>query len=340
MTKTLTVSASLIRPVLHYISSKGIKVEDLLSAAAIDKLLLDSPDYRISLEEMDNIYKQAMLLTKDENLGLHVGECFAFGSMSIVGHIMRNCRTLDEHLRKVIQYNEIVSDGFRINIKYEKKGRAVINYTITHQDGPLLRHHIECILSAAMKLWKDAAGKIPKPIEVRFKHKAPQDTTEHHRIFQAPVLFNHSMNAIVWEKTFFDIPIILPDSELFSLFDQHAKQVMAEIRSDKPFSKKVSLILIRKLPEELPSIENIADELYMGVRNLQKKLSKEQTSYRKLLEEIHKKLAVSYLKDTELSVAEIGYLVGFSEPSVFSRSFKRWTGLTPNEYRNNPFSIY
>ncbi|MBW2369994.1 MAG: AraC family transcriptional regulator [Deltaproteobacteria bacterium] len=340
MTNNLTVSVALLRPVLQYVAGMGIKTESLLAGTAIDPVLLNSPDTRLSLEEMDRIYIQAMRLTKDENLGLHIGECFAFGSMSIAGHIMRNCRTFGEQLRKVIEYNEIVSDGFRMNYHREKKGLVVVECTIMHTAAPLVRQHVEAIFSAVMKLSTDAAGKIPKPLEVRFKHKKPRDITEHRRIFQAPVFFNSSTNAMVHEASYFDTPVILPNSELLFLFERQAKQVLSEIRAEQRFTKKVGLILIRKLSEESLSIESVADELCMSVRNLQKKLGKENTSYREIIKETRKQLAVFHLKNRELSIAEIAYLLGFSEPCVLQRSFKKWTGLTPSEYRSTQFTTH
>ncbi len=324
-----------MKPVLEYASARGIDVEDLLAATGIDSAKLNSPETRLTLEEMDCVYRQAMRYTGDDNLGLHVGECFAIGTMDIVGHILMNCRTIGEHLEKLMEYVEIVSQGMRIILHREDEGRIAVETAVLHAHGPLMRQHVECLFSGGMKLASYAVGDVLAPIEVRFKHKAPRELAEHRRIFQAPVLFGHSMNAMVWNEGFLDIPIRQPNPELLRLFEQHAKQVLNGLQSDKPLAKKVGRILFGKLQDGYPSIEDIAGELSMGVRNLQKKLEKENTSYRKILDEICCGLAVSYLRDVELSIADIAYLLGFSEPSAFHRSFKRWTGLTPTEYRNS-----
>jgi len=338
MTINLTIPASLISPVLRYVSTKGINFKELLSAVNIDPLSQSSPYARLSLEEMDRIYRQAMLLTKDENLGLHAGECAGYGCLSIVGNITRHCRTIGESLIKVVEYSDIAGDGFRMDIKREKKGLVIIDYTIMHSDVHLVRQHVECIFSSFMKASTNSAGKIPKPVEVRFKHKAPQDTSEHQRIFQAPLLFNSSMNAIVWKESFLDIPTILPNPELLFVFEQHAKQVISEMHANQPFTKKVSLILIKNLSKESFHRKDIADELNMSEKTLHNRLRKENTTYWKIINEIRKKLAVSHLKNGELSIKEIAYLLGFSGHDAFFRSFKRWTGLSPTEYRNTQFT--
>ncbi len=71
----------------------------------------------------------------------------------------------------------------------------------------------------------------------------------------------------------------------------------------------------------------------MCLRTLQRKLSEENTSYKELLDETRRELANQYLRQATLSVSEVTYLLGFSEPSNFSRAFKRWTGRTPSEFR-------
>ena len=340
MTTKLTIRISLIRLVLGYAAKQGINIEDLVSTVGIDPLLLSSPDSRVSLGKMDRLFRQTMLITQDDNLGLHVGECSEYGNINIVGHISRNCRTIGENLIKIIEYNELLSDGFRMTLNRKEKGLVVIKYSILHRDVPLIRQHVEGIFSCCINHFKESAGRFLKPVEVRFKHKAPQDTTEHQRIFQAPVLFNNSMNAIVWKESFLDVPNVLPNPEFLALFEQHAKQLLSEIRDYKPFTKKIHIMLIKNIPEEFVSIKNIADELCMSVRNLQKKLKSENTTYSKIVEDIRKNIAVSHLKNRELSIAEIGYLLGFSEPKSFHRSFKRWTGLSPTEYRNTQFTIH
>ena len=79
--------------------------------------------------------------------------------------------------------------------------------------------------------------------------------------------------------------------------------------------------------------QDVADSLHMSLRTLQRKLHKENTSYKALLEETRRQLAGQYLRQARLSVSEVTYLLGFSEPSNFTRAFKRWTGHTPSEFR-------
>ena len=80
-------------------------------------------------------------------------------------------------------------------------------------------------------------------------------------------------------------------------------------------------------------MEELARELAMSTRTLQRKLREEQTTYQELLETLQQEVAVNYLQESNLTISEIAYLLGYSEPGVFTRAFKRWTGHSPTAYR-------
>ncbi len=333
MGHSLTISTSLVRPVFYYAATKGITADTILSEAGIDPVLLEASDNRVSIDVMDQIYKQTMLLTKDENLGLHVGEFFAPSSANIVGHIFMNCRKTSEILKKFVEYNAILTEGVKIEVLREREKRTVIKHNVKHADISLMRQHVDYGFCSTITLMSTLLGQVLTPIEVRFCHKAPRDISEHQRIFKAPLLFEHTMNAMVYDEKVEDIPVLQPNTELLFFLELHAKKILSDICTDRPFTKKVSSLLIGKFQERLPTIKDIAGELSMSVRSLQRNLEKENTSYSNIFNEVYKKLAISYLVNENMPIAEIAYIMGFSEPSAFHRTFKRWTGLTPNEYR-------
>ena len=333
MGHSLKIAISIIKPVFYYAATKGISADDILSKANINSDILKTPDNRVSIDVMDRIYKQAMLLTKDDNIGLHAGEFFLPGSANILGHICMNCQSAGEILQKVLKYIDILTEGVKIEVNTQKDGMTIINKNIRHLDVSLTRQHVEYAFSSSIKLISTLLEKPVTPIEVRFQHKKPRDISEHQRIFNAPLKFEHSMNALVFDNIGADYPVQQPNAELMVFFEQHAKKILTSIHSEKPVTKKVSFFIAGNFHEELPTIKTVATKLSMSVRSLQRNLEKENTSYREIFNQVYKKLAISYLMNGEISVAEIAYIMGFSEPSSFHRTFKRWTGLTPNVYR-------
>ncbi|MXW47645.1 MAG: helix-turn-helix transcriptional regulator [Gammaproteobacteria bacterium] len=96
---------------------------------------------------------------------------------------------------------------------------------------------------------------------------------------------------------------------------------------------KIRNLIRIKLSEGYPSLESIAESLYMSTSAIQRNLAWEGLSYTELVEEVRKSLAEMYFKQRNLSLSEIAYLLGYSELSAFSRAFRRWTGLSPRDFR-------
>ncbi len=172
-----------------------------------------------------------------------------------------------------------------------------------------------------------------KFIEARFKHKAPQDVSEYKRIFNFPVSFGKSTNALLFDKKYLELPVVLPDKELLYVFENHAEDVLIKLSNNESITRKVSSFLVKMIHDKPPTLETVAKKFFMSVRKLQLLLENEGTTYKNILNTIRKELAFNYLRDNQISVAEVSYLLGFSEPSAFHRAFKKWTGKTPGNYR-------
>ena len=127
------------------------------------------------------------------------------------------------------------------------------------------------------------------------------------------------------------------NQRLLSLFDKHAQALLQNQVFTDTYAFQVQQLLIQQLKEESPGIEIVADHLSMSVRSLQLKLKEEGTSYQKILNAVRKNLAIAYLREPKVSKGEIAQMLGFSEISVFSRTFKKWTGKSPSEYQSVNF---
>lgn len=127
----------------------------------------------------------------------------------------------------------------------------------------------------------------------------------------------------------------LPNNpKLQNLFDKHASAFMSNQAPSESYSYRVKQLLLRHMKEDTPGIEMVADSLSMSVRSLQMKLKEEGTSYQKILNHVRKQLAIACLQEPKVSKGEIAYMLGFSEISVFSRTFKKWTGKSPTEFQS------
>jgi AraC-like DNA-binding protein len=172
------------------------------------------------------------------------------------------------------------------------------------------------------------AGRPISPIEVRFMHPAPPDLTHHRRFFGVPIRFESSTNAIVFDAALLDLPVRSHDAKLSEELQREADALM-DNEPVRGFKAEVRAALALELRGGDPSAERVAGSLDMHAKTLTRRLRREGTTFRQLLDEVRLSLAERYLRQPGLSVEEVAYLLGYSDSSAFHRAFRRWTGHAP-----------
>jgi AraC-like DNA-binding protein len=172
----------------------------------------------------------------------------------------------------------------------------------------------------------------PRLVKVELTHRTQGDPAAYRRWFDAPVSFGAGATQLVFARSALDVPLRTADPQLLAILSRHAEELAARDRSLPPMIAQVERVLRKALRSDDAQVERVARELGLTGRSLQRRLKDEGTSFQLVRDKVRRELASRYLED-ELSMAEISFLLGFSEPSAFFRAFKRWTGLTPLESR-------
>jgi AraC-like DNA-binding protein len=333
MKKTPTISASKLLSLFTLLERKGIDVKAFLVESGIDPDIAAYPDRRVSLETVSELNRKASELVEDDFIGLHQGEVFT-GFSNILGYVLMNCRDAAEAIEKYTKYQQIVDEG-RILLCDIRDDQVSLQYRIADSSPHDDHHHTEHLMMGMVTYSRILTGWDSKEgyREVHFVHEAPRDTSEYERLFQCKPHFSSHMNALIFDKAFLSLPILQPNRELLVVLEGYAREVLSKLQADDSHANKVKQVIVNILRGESPTIGMIASRVNMSIRNLQLKLKEEGTTYSTLLAEGRRELAQAYLKDRNVPIEEIAYLLGFSEPSVFHRTFKRWTGTTPGLYR-------
>ncbi len=147
-----------------------------------------------------------------------------------------------------------------------------------------------------------------------------------------------SKNQVVFKLEDTTIPFTVADQSVWQRFEPELRKRLDELEVDASFSARVRAVLVELLPLGKCSIEAVAEKLCVSPRTLQRKLKVENTNYQQQLNHSRELLAKHYLNTTDMSVTEVSFLLGFEEPSSFSRAFNLWTGTSPESYRktDNP----
>ena len=188
------------------------------------------------------------------------------------------------------------------------------------------------MLSNPLLIVRDATVDSVSPVEVWVDYPPPDDETAVRERF-GNIKFLRGRRALVYDAADADARLTQSEPGLCAILDDHATKLLAALPTVGTFSDRVRELLAGELAGGDPTAQNMARHLKMSVRTLHRRLSDEGTSHKQLLEQLRRELAERYLTNPALAVAEVAYLLGFSEPSAFHRAFRRWTGKTPSQMR-------
>ena len=166
-----------------------------------------------------------------------------------------------------------------------------------------------------------------------FAYEAPATHGEHVRIFGCPVQFGAESTGIVISRAVWDTPVERGDSGLAAVLDRHAQMLIAQLPQVSDAIAEVRATIQDQLKGGDPTLNTVARKLGTSRRSLQRRLADENLTYAQVLDDVRSTMARAYLAQRELSIAEVAYLLGFSEQSSFTRAFRRWTATSPAEFR-------
>lgn len=327
------VYSALLIPLLQYALKSGISRKELSEKLHLDISDLDDSDLKLTATQ----YRKLIQLTQDRtgnpHMGLTLGKKLAPASTGIVGYVMMNCSTLGIAIKKYMEYQKVINNAFELEV--ETIGdQTRVSWVSNHE--PLADYQqffIEGAFVGAKMLFKELVGHEINFTEIWFSWAQPADLSRYKEFFKAKLRFSMPQSALFFDKNHNDIPIKLPNNELLTVFEEYAKECYNKLKKQETYTDGTILILTRNI-NNMPTVNKIADELNIGCKTLQLRLKDEGTSYRMLKDSIRCNFAKKCLEKQQYSAIEISYLLGFSEPSVFARSFKRWTGKTPKEYQD------
>lgn len=333
-----SVSVAYLQGLLDYLERHGVASAALLERAQLSPQLLAQRDQRIAASTYLELLGLGVQLSGDDCLGLHLGEAVRPGYYGVLGYLIMSCATLADALHRQARYAALVGNLGRVDLADEPP-REGLEPQVAHSWQPLLAQQQRQLSEETLAAWVTfghwISGLDVPPSEVRFQHAAPADTREHQRIFRCPVLFDQADNALVFPKRLLSTPLGQADAQVRLMLDAYADRLLGEIQQGHSVLDRARLELARQLPEAGADLGLIAARLALSPRTLQRRLREAGLSFNQLVDETRQQLVLHYLRDPALELAEIAFLVGFSEPGSLARAFRRWTGKSPGEYRRH-----
>ncbi len=334
--ESITVSISVLEQMFLYLKARQVDIDGFLRSLGLDPAAMRSPDTRLPIDVYLRIQDRAAELLHDPCFGLHMGEYAEPGSWSILGYMMMNCKTLGEAVAKSGRYARIIGNLIEGRVELRPDCVRMICFTPPHAPA-MSRHCFESTFSSLLRILRSLSGAPLCPLEATFIYPQPPAAGEYARVFGCPVRFAQPENSMTFDWATVNTPVQLPNPALLAYFEQYAQEFLAQMEQKETVTRAAAKIILAHLDDENLSIETVAQEMTVSVRTLQKRLAAEGVVFSDLLKDIRQRLAKKYLCEN-YTVEQITYLLGFSEPSVFRKAFKKWSGFTPKEYRENTYA--
>jgi len=330
----MSMSPLLVLPLIEAVERVGVSRTQLLDVAGLDPKRLDECNARLSVIEYDRVQLAALELSGDEALGLHLGQRARTAAYPPIGHLIDHAPTLRQAIEVAMRYQAILSDSPEPRL-YEDSEVATIRYDFPPIDSPGIRMDSELAMSGYLRLIRMFAGHNAWPRGVFFAYQAPDYRDEYTRIFGGVERFGHAFTGIVFERAWLENTQLFYHPEIYSILKGQAERALGRLMRNGNQAEFVQDYLASCDPRQMPSMEQVAMHFGMSVRSLRRRLVAEGIGFIDLVRQARVSLAKRMLENPHTSIREIAYAMGFATPETFHRAFKRWTRMTPKEYRSS-----
>lgn len=330
-------SMSFVRNLLMTVISEDAELDAICRELGLTREQLAQTDAKISLEKCVKAWNIALRQTNDPFLGLHMGNTTTPSLVGMVGYLAETSPDLLTAYQHVQQYNLAVTNATQFSV--EVHGDALHYYVEPIKAWYMLseeaaRQIVEHSMSTSVHVAKLFTGKIIHPIKVMLRFPRPKDTTTYQQVLKCEPSFGQDCNCIVYRLRDMKLPVVGYNPVLNRMFKELLEKQLANIEQQESFASEVRRAILHNFDEALPQLADVVQYLHISPRTLQRRLQEEGTSFQQIFESVKLELATGMLRKPNLTVNEIAYKLGYAEPSVFRRAFKKWTGMSPTAYLN------
>jgi AraC-like DNA-binding protein len=319
-----TIVASLAVPIIEAAHARGVPRADVETiAGAVGR---DS-GRRIPIADYLRLWEHAMRASRYPGLPMMVAQSSTLERFGLAGYALYVSETIGHALRRLARFHDLLTDSGRWSIEVE--GRDAVLAWHRAGDRTLgMRVANEQILAAAVVIFERLLGSLPV-VEVRFRHPPPGDLVMHERLFRAPMKFEQALDAVVLPAELLSRASPGFDLYLERYFLKQAEDAVARIGATGQTAVLASREIIALLADGIPSAKTIAARLGISDRTLRRRLAGEGSSFDELVVAVQRDRADAMLQEGR-PVREVALATGFSDPTSFTRAYKRWTGHSPS----------
>ncbi|MCB1519199.1 MAG: AraC family transcriptional regulator [Hyphomicrobiaceae bacterium] len=317
---------------LRYLGERGCQVKELCDVAGLSADDLSDPMNFVPLRTVATLFNEATRVTNDCAMSISFGEAVGLGVTGLFGYLANSAPTVREFLRALAGFSPLFATGFNAGFVEQGKRGELYWSTPSGFDVPLKSSNL-FVMTCLVTRVRAAVGPSWVPLAVDFEHRAPDRAGDRLAIFGPRLRFNRHVTRIVFDSATLARPLPTANADMFAIFCNHAELLLKQLQAEQDIVSQVSGIVASKLHEPACNLEIVARDMRITSRSLQRRLEHAGTSFEKVLDETRHRIAERLLRDTDRTLTEIAFDLGYSSQSTFTRAARRWFALPPRVYR-------
>ncbi|HEY2662066.1 MAG TPA: AraC family transcriptional regulator [Caulobacteraceae bacterium] len=323
-----------IAVLLEALACEGVPTDGVLAGVGLSEHEVADPATRVSLTQVIACCRNAIRLSPDPMFAYRTGLRFHMPAYGMYGFAMLSSMDFRQTMRFAEKYHQLgaplIDHAFA-----EEEGAGV--WTITPKQHPqidpiLYRHVVELYFGIHTSLHRDVMGPEFAPRELRVTFQPPPDPDGYAQALGTSVRFGQPRNQLVFDADWLDRRPGLGNAVTYSQVREICDRLLDELQRFAGIVGGVRQLLLSRLMRDM-SLKDIAGELGVSVRTLRRRLADRGTSYRQIIDDLRREVAIKYLRDTHMTVEDVAFALGFNDAANFRRAFRRWTSATPQHFR-------
>jgi AraC-like DNA-binding protein len=335
---TADIPVLLIRSLIKTLSDFDLDVSRLLVGLGLTIDDLDDPACRVSFRQGREAIFRATQMAKGQALGLETGIRETITSVGLVGYAMLTAPTVGEAVKLGLQFQRDTGSMLEFDTRSTSDG-IMVTATSRFHDPEIYTFLVEEAFACFMGIAVGLVGDAFRPLKVDFAYPAPANTAVYHRVFGCEINFGQMENVFLYDPVWYKRPLATADPFTHRQLLEFMAYNRTRSREAAEITASVERVLRQKLQDRI-NIAKVAKALGMSERTLRRRLAENDVSFQGLLDGLRKNKALELLANPQMSVEQIAFAAGFTDPHNFRRAFRRWTGTTPGALRTDMSAIW
>jgi AraC-like DNA-binding protein len=309
----------------------GMDPQALFAEVGITLEQIRDPNARIPARAWDALARRTVAQIGDPAIGLRAAHCWHPSNLGALGYAWLSSSTLRRGLERVARYWRLLGEKTAAHLEDSHAGLTTV-FESGRPDPVIAAITADFTMSLLVSMCRMNYGDALRPVAVTLKRAKPEGWQVYRSHYGCPVRFDSEQDSFTLARG--DADKVLPSSNrhIAATLDGILAEQLAQLDKTNVVAR-CRASLLEQLPSGELSEEEMAQQLNMSRRTLQRKLADAETTYQQLVDTTRRELALRYIENPSQSITDITFMLGFSQQSAFTRAFRRWTGYAPSEYR-------